>query len=143
MPISPPGSPIPPLDPAIVDRAPVDPEPEALSAVDEAVLMETIGDLSSQVENLKAENDRLKGQQTFDQIRTKMAEPYANRVFVFLIFYCVFVGIIILMNGFPAVGFHISDVVLAVIAGSTAVAAIGLVGFVVSGLFGSKPIRGD
>lgn len=41
------------------------------------------------------------------------------------------------MHGFSRVGFVISDVVLSVIAGSTAVAAIGLVGFVVSGLFGA------
>jgi len=100
--------------------------------------MELVGELSSQVEELSAENNKLRVQRDFEAVRAKMAEPYANKVFGFLVGYCLFVAAIILMNGFQCTGFHISDVVLGVIAGSTAVAAIGLVGFVVSGLFGAS-----
>jgi hypothetical protein len=105
--------------------------------------MELIGELSAQVEDLGAENERLNGQKTFEDVRALMAEPYANKVYWFLVFYCSFVGLILILDGFPAVGFHISDVVLGVISGSTAVAAIGLVGFVVSGLFGSARAAKD
>ena len=64
-----------------------------------------------------------------------MMRPYANRVFNFLVGYCLFVGAVVLLDGFKYRGFDLSDGVLSVIAGSTAASAIGLVGFVVSGLF--------
>jgi hypothetical protein len=105
--------------------------------------MELIGELSAQVEDLGAENERLNGQKTFEDVRALMAEPYANKVYWFLVFYCSFVGLVLILDGFPKLGFHISDVVLGVISGSTAVAAIGLVGFVVSGLFGSARAAKD
>jgi hypothetical protein len=130
-------------DPAIIDLAPVEPDPQDFNADQSAIFLKLVGQLSSEVEDLTAENARLTGQKTFDNVRAAMAEPYANKVFWFLVWYCVFVGIIILMNGFQTGGFHISDVVLGVIAGSTAVAAIGLVGFVVSGLFGAKSPRSE
>lgn len=99
--------------------------------------MEMVGELSAENERLRADIENLKGQQTYDDVRTRMMEPYAGKVFRFLIGYCAFVGGIILLSGFKIGGFDISDTVLGIIAGSTAVSAIGLVGFVVSGLFGA------
>ncbi len=62
-------------------------------------------------------------------------KPYADRVYGFLIGYCAIVTLILLAQGFRWWGFSLPESVLAVLAGSTAAAAIGLVGFVVSGLF--------
>ena len=96
-----------------------------------------VGELSAENERLRADVESLKGQQTYDDVRTRMMEPYAGKVFRFLIGYCAFIGAIILLSGFKIGGFEISDTVLGIIAGSTAASAIGLVGFVVSGLFGA------
>ena len=137
MPPEPPQPP-PPVDPAIIDRAPIAPDPQDFNPADSDFYVELVGDLSEQNEALEAEIERLKGQQTVDAVRASMMKPYADKVFWFLVGYCLFVGLIILLNGFGWGGFKISDVVLGVIAGSTAVSAIGLVGFVVSGLFGAK-----
>lgn len=93
-------------------------------------------ELLAQNEALRAENESLKWRKTYDDVRAEMMQPYAGKVFNFLVCYCLFVGAIILLAGFRVGGFAISDTVLGIIAGSTAASAIGLVGFVVSGLFG-------
>lgn len=71
-----------------------------------------------------------------------MMEPYANRVYWFVVWYCIVVGLIIFANGLGYVGgahepFKLSDMVVGIIAGSTAASVIGLIGIVVSGLFGA------
>lgn len=138
----PPEPPKPALDPAIIDRAPIEPEQQDFSEDESGYFLEMVGQLSAQVEALEAENERLKGKKTFDDVRADMMQPYANKVFRFLVGYCVFVAAIILLDGFKVCTFDVSDAVLGIIAGSTAVAAIGLVGFVVSGLFGVKSKEG-
>jgi hypothetical protein len=65
----------------------------------------------------------------------KMRSEYAGKVFWYLCAYTVGSAMLTVMTGFGCFGFELSEIVLATIVGSTAVAAIGLVGFVVSGLF--------
>jgi hypothetical protein len=98
--------------------------------------------LLAQNEALRAENESLKWRKTYDEVRAEMMQPYAGKVFNFLVCYCLFVGAVILLAGFKVGGFVISDTVLGIIAGSTAASAIGLVGFVVSGLFGAVRAAG-
>ena len=133
----PPNTKPPRRDPSIIRNAPTEPDPVDLSAVQSQRYLEMVGELSAENERLRADIENLKGQQTYDDVRTRMMEPYAGKVFRFLIGYCAFVGVIILLSGFKIGGFDISDTVLGIIAGSTAASAIGLVGFVVSGLFGA------
>lgn len=99
-------------------------------------------ELLAQNEALRAENESLKWRKTYDEVRAEMMQPYAGKVFNFLVCYCLFVGAVILLAGFRVGGFAISDTVLGIIAGSTAASAIGLVGFVVSGLFGAVRAAG-
>ncbi|HWT52534.1 MAG TPA: hypothetical protein VN113_10185 [Caulobacter sp.] len=103
---------------------------------------ELTAELLAQNEALRAENESLKWRKTYDEVRAEMMQPYAGKVFNFLVCYCLFVGAIILLAGFKLGGFVISDTVLGIIAGSTAASAIGLVGFVVSGLFGAVRAAG-
>lgn len=124
-------------DPSIISGAPTKPDAQDFNADQSQQYLEIVGQLSAENEQLRADNERLRGQQTYEDVRTRMMEPYAGKVFNFLIWYCLFVAGVILLSGFKLFGFSISDTVLGIIAGSTAASAIGLVGFVVSGLFGA------
>lgn len=104
--------------------------------------LDLTAELLAQNEALRVENESLKWRKTYDEVRAEMMQPYAGKVFNFLVCYCLFVGAVILLAGFKVAGFAISDAVLGIIAGSTAASAIGLVGFVVSGLFGAVRAAG-
>jgi hypothetical protein len=62
-----------------------------------------------------------------------MRGDYAKRVFNYLVGYSLAVLVLLVFSGLRQL--FIADSVLSVLAGSTALAAIGLVGFVVKGLF--------
>lgn len=69
------------------------------------------------------------------RINRKLRTTYADRVFCYLTAYSVFVAAILIASGWRLGGFSLPNEVLSFLVGSTAAAAIGLVGFVVSGLF--------
>lgn len=62
---------------------------------------------------------------------------YARWVFHYLICYSIVAGIFVVLHGFKICGFQLPEIALGALVGSTAVAAIGLVASVVSGLFRS------
>ena len=65
----------------------------------------------------------------------KMRKQYAGRILLYLECYSGSVGLLILLSGFKPLGFGIEAGVLSALVGSTALAAIGLVGFIARGLF--------
>ena len=92
--------------------------------------------MQSRLQESNAEGERLKAELlSADQVKAKMMEQYANKVFHFVCWYCIGVAVILLTNRI-ALGTPLSETVLAIIAGSTAVSVIGLIGIVVGGLFG-------
>ena len=72
------------------------------------------------------------------ELERELRKQYANEVLKYLWTYSKFVAVVIFVNGFCTPYWNIDNYVVVVLAGSTAVAAIGLVGFVVQGLFRSK-----
>lgn len=130
--------PMQPFDPAIIGQAPIEPDPQDFTSEESDYYLQMAGELAAENEALKAEVAALKGKVTYDDVRTRLMEPYAGKVFRFLIGYCVVVTAFLVAQGFSIWGFSLPESVLAVLAGSTAAAAIGLVGFVVSGLFKAK-----
>lgn len=71
-----------------------------------------------------------------DRVATRrLRYRYAKAVYQYLCFYSGGAAAITIAAGFKWFGFTLPDTVLTTIVGSTAAAAIGLVGFVVSGLF--------
>jgi hypothetical protein len=72
-----------------------------------------------------------------ESVKARMLEPYVNEVFTFVAFYCGFVGIVLFRVGMK-IEFDLPETILAIIAGSTAVSVIGLIGLVITGLFGGK-----
>lgn len=125
----------PPLDPSVIGEAPITPDPQDFDQEESEFYIGLVGQLAAENDALRAENERLKAKRSYEEVQTSLMEPYANKVYLFLVSYCCFVGACLLLQGFSLGGFRLSDTVMAVIAGSTAVSAIGLVGFVVSGLF--------
>jgi hypothetical protein len=123
---------------SVIDHAPLEAGTETVSPEDVKFYIDFAAQLQEENFELRAEIDRLKGEMDVDKQKAQLMRPYANRVFNFLVAYCAFVGMIILMQGFDGIGYSIPEMVLGILAGSTAVAAIGLVGFVVKGLFGSQ-----
>jgi hypothetical protein len=69
----------------------------------------------------------------------KMRKTYAGRILRYLEIYSVVVGLFIIMAGFNLWDFSLSIEILASLVGSTALAAIGLVGFIARGLFKAPP----
>ena len=68
-----------------------------------------------------------------------MRKSYASRILRYLEIYSGSVLVVVLLCGFKPWGFNLEQSVLAALVGSTAIAAIGLVGFIARGLFQSAP----
>jgi hypothetical protein len=69
-----------------------------------------------------------------------MRQTYAGRILKYLELYSAGVGALLLFEGFGKyVGFLLDKEVVTTLVGSTAVAAIGLVGFIARGLFRALP----
>ena len=68
-----------------------------------------------------------------------MRKTYAGRILLYLEIYSLVVALFIITAGFNLLGFTLPVEILASLVGSTAVAAIGLVGFIARGLFRSPP----
>ncbi len=64
-----------------------------------------------------------------------LRKEYAAKVYRYLVFYSAFVAILLVLEGYEVYSFDLSDNVVMLLVGSTAAAAIGLVGFVIKGLF--------
>lgn len=71
----------------------------------------------------------------------ELREKYAAKVYLFLATWSAGVFLILVVNGFGLWGFTLADTVLSVLVGGTTISVIGLVGFIVRGLFAS-PRRG-
>jgi hypothetical protein len=102
------------------------------------VLREEIAFYDEQIKYLKRKNNKLyeeiKDLRSFRRLR----ENYAFYCFLFLGIWCFAVFILIVIQGFQLDIFHLSDVIMTTLLGSTTISVIGLVGFITQGLFSSK-----
>lgn len=89
--------------------------------------------------SLEAQKDQLLAEQIKDIGHYReLRKKYAYKVFVFM---CVWSGLtfaILMVKRFMAEAFHLNDTVLVTLTGGTTVSVIGLVGFIIQGLFNSK-----
>ncbi|MEW9855897.1 hypothetical protein [Novosphingobium sp. M1R2S20] len=127
-----------PLKPSAIDKAPVDIDIDGNGEIDELeAAYERLGSMTEALANAEAELERIRQETSIDRVKARMLEPYVNKVFRFVAWYCVAVGIVLVACGLQ-VGFALPETILAIIAGSTAVSVIGLIGLVITGLFGGK-----
>ncbi len=64
-----------------------------------------------------------------------LREEYAKKVLRFLYIYCAVVVTLLILQGFHIYNFKLADLVVVTLVGGTAISVIGLVGFVIRGLF--------
>jgi hypothetical protein len=128
-----------PIDPRVIGNAPISVEFGEVDATTElARAYEELGYLQDQLLQTRAELDSLKDQRTVEQVRAGLIGPYTSKVFWFVVWYCIVVGIIVVVDGVTDINFDLKESTIGIIAGSTAVSVIGLIGMVISGLFGGK-----
>ena len=65
----------------------------------------------------------------------RLRRKYSQHVMKYLWSYSVFVAAVIIVNGFCSPYWKVDTAIIVVLSGSTAIAAIGLVGFVIRGMF--------
>lgn len=82
--------------------------------------------------------DLLKEQITDVAHYRDLRSKYASRVFGFMWIWAAFVLVILLIRGFFPNCFTLSDVVLTTLVGGTTISVVGLVGFMMQGLFHSN-----
>jgi hypothetical protein len=99
-----------------------------------------IGELADALGRASADLAAERGRSDVEKVKAKLLEPYVNKVFNFVAVYCATVAIFIFMSALQHPGFKLPESILAIIAGSTAVSVIGLIGLVISGLFGGKKV---
>lgn len=120
-----------------LDRAPEE-LPDTVASTDPAFYEKLRADFSRVSEekaNIQLELDKIKRANSAAEILDGLIEPFANKTFNFMCFYCAFVGLLVLMNSFGCFKNHINDGVVQILVGSTAVTVIGLVGMVLTGVF--------
>jgi hypothetical protein len=96
------------------------------------------------IERAAAERAQLENELARSRIKNvkadrRMRKTYAGRILFYLEAYSVAVGLMVVASGFRLWGFDLPTEILASLVGSTAIAAIGLVGFIARGLFRPPP----
>lgn len=92
--------------------------------------------LDCKIENLKEQNKDIIDNR-------KLRNQYALYCFIFMCIWCVFVLSVVLLQGFVVGGFVLSDMVLSTLIGGTTISIIGLVGFIMKGLFPNDKKSGE
>jgi hypothetical protein len=108
-------------------------EPPVPAVPDE--FQEKFSEVANENFDLKADNKALRDQLDSKKAIEDLLGPTARRAFIFLCCYGFGALLLLLLNGFHVGGFTLSDTILGLIVGSTAVSAIGVFAAVIRGLF--------
>lgn len=127
------------ISPTVPDNLPS----PTLDSIDLGVVLaesKTTPDAKDMLEDERLEKARLDNKLSRSRLKDVKADrrlrrTYANRILRFLEVYAGIVAAMVIADGFHILGFHLEKEVTATLVGSTAVAAIGLVGFIARGLF--------
>ena len=101
-------------------------------------LLNRVGELGDENENLKELNRSLKIKKEAAEELNKLIGPYANKAYFYMCAYSVAVGFMVFASGadfWLFSSFDLDTSVLEFLVGSTAVTVIGLVGMVLTGIF--------
>lgn len=102
--------------------------------------MSRLAIVAAEKDELLVENERLRLKAKTTEILDDLIKPYARSTFWFMVSYCVFVGLFLLIYAWGGFKKDIPETVLNFMVGSTATTVIGLVGMVLTGVFiGARP----
>lgn len=118
-----------------IDSAPLNSAAVPVSPDDVIELRKRFTEVSDENFALKSEVETLKKKVKTAEILDALIQPYAGRAFWFMCCYCGFVGLLLLLSGWPWFHFSQPKEVITLMVGSTAVTVIGLVGMVLTGIF--------
>lgn len=102
---------------------------------DESQALFKLEQSEAQLAKLKLDNQLLEEGLADRQADRALRKTYADKAFRFLYAFSIFSGIALIAQGFPQVLFKLPENVLVTLIGATAVAVVGLVGWVARGLF--------
>jgi|GEM_PF-5869218 len=124
-----------PKDPNLIDTAPfsIEENGDHLVSSDQ----QKINRLTVEKANLEDDLAKIRGEMSVSTQKAKLLIPYSNKVFWFVVWYCMISGYIIMLHGDQRTNFELPETVLALIAGSTMASVIGLLASVVTGIFKS------
>jgi hypothetical protein len=130
-----------------LSSSPPNPPPITLDDIDTGVaVVEEVENKSAldRLEEERLEEARLRNELARARIENvnadrQMRKTYASRILRYLEIYSIVVAAFLIASGFKLGGFVLPDGILVTLVGSTAVAAIGLVGFIARGLFPPPP----
>ncbi len=105
-------------------------KPSLKKAIEEVAAVKKEDELDKKADNSLAD-ERIKDSSSTRTLR----ETYAKKVYWYLVCYSVGAYALLIAQAWKIAGFELETTVIAIVAGSTAVSAIGLVGIVVRGLF--------
>ena len=130
------------VDISAIDKAPVDPKPVDFTADESEELRKKYFDALEKLSAATLENNRLQGVNETEEVKAGMMEQYEKNVFLYLVGYSLLQPALVLPFTFkPYPFFVMPKLVMAALVGSTAVSAIGLVRYVIIGIFGIAPTK--
>ena len=125
-----------PLSPSIIDNS-----PDSLPDEGDDLSVEEKDRLISKLRNEKAilqdERDAAHSEITVSSQKARLLIPFSNKVFWFVVWYCIVAGWIIMLDGDQRSDFELPDGVLMLLAGSTMASIIGLLASILTGIFKS------
>lgn len=125
-----------PKDPKLIDTAPLSIEENG--AADSSALQQQYNKLIVVKANLEDEIARKDAEMSVQTQKAKLLIPYSNKVFWFVVWYCLVSGWIVMLHGDQRSDFTLPESVLGLIAGSTMASVIGLLASVVTGILRSE-----
>jgi hypothetical protein len=95
-------------------------------------------EIAEEALELKSELSALRRQNKTADILDTLIVPYAGKTYLFMVFYCLAVGVLVASSGYKWGAysfFSLEESTLNFLVGSTATAVVGLVGMVLTGIF--------
>lgn len=137
MPKNPPQPPDTRLPPSLIDNSP-DFLPGEVDNLPEANKDKLISKLRNEKAILQDERDAARSEITVSSQKARLLIPFSNKVFWFVVWYCIVAGWILMLDGDQRTDFDLPDTVLMLLAGSTMASIIGLLASIITGIFKSN-----
>ena len=117
-------------DPSLIDQSHIEIDQENTLDSNALVSAET----SVELEKVNVQNDILREQAKREKIKNEILEKNLKKVFRFVVCYCIFLAITLLLSGFSLCGFHLSDTVFGFMITGLGISVIGLIATILKGL---------